>query len=92
MLVVTGSGYSQYLPEILRGEGLNLFTVGSTDDLTTAGLSTYSTVVLGETTLTGQQVTDLTTWVTAGGNLVAMRPDPQLVRSAGPHRGRRHAV
>ena len=79
VLLVNGSGaFGSYLPEIMRAEGLNLFTVGGTSDLTTGGLAPYASVVLGETTLSGTQVTALTDWVTAGGNLVALRPDPQL--------------
>ena len=79
VLVATGTGtYDSYLKEILRAEGLNLFTSGTTSALTTSGLAPYTTVVLGETTLTLDQVTALTTWVTAGGHLIAIRPDPRL--------------
>ncbi len=79
VLVATGTGtYGSYLKEILRAEGLNLFTAGTTDALTPAGLAPYTTVVLGETALTAAQVTALTAWVTAGGNLVAVRPDAGL--------------
>jgi len=79
VLVVTGNGtYGSYLLEIMRGEGLNLFTAGDTSDLTPSALPSYTTVVLGETTLTSGQVEALTDWVAAGGNLVAMRPDAQL--------------
>jgi hypothetical protein len=79
VLVATGTGtYGSYLKEILRAEGLNLFAAGTTADLTTAGLAPYTTVVLGETTLTADQVTALSAWVTAGGNLVAVRPDARL--------------
>ena len=35
-------------------------------------------VILGEMALTSAQVTMLSDWVTAGGNLIAMRPDKQL--------------
>ena len=34
--------------------------------------------MLGETGLSAAQVTMLDDWVHAGGNLIAMRPDPQL--------------
>ena len=79
ILVVKGSGtFGSYLPEIMRAEGLNLFTVGGTGALDAAGLAPYKTVVLGETTLSGAQVTALADWVTDGGNLVALRPDPAL--------------
>ena len=35
-------------------------------------------VVLGRTPLTAAQVSMFTTWVNGGGNLIALRPDPQL--------------
>ena len=79
VLVVKGTGaFGSYLSEILRAEGLNLFTVGGTGALDATGLAPYETVVLGETTLSSAQVTALTSWVNAGGNVVALRPDPQL--------------
>ena len=79
VLVVDGTGqFGSYLPEIMRAEGLNLFTVGGVGALDASGLAPYRTVILGETTLTSPQVTALTDWVQAGGNLVAMRPDPAL--------------
>ena len=79
VLLVKGSEpFGSYLPEIVRAEGLNLFTTGGTGALTSSGLAPYTTVILGETTLTADQVTALTDWVNAGGNLVALRPDPAL--------------
>ncbi|MCU0261744.1 MAG: DUF4082 domain-containing protein, partial [Ilumatobacteraceae bacterium] len=79
VLVVKGTGaFGSYLPEIMRAEGLNLFAVATTTALTASGLEPYETVVLGETTLTTEQVTALADWVTAGGDLIALRPDPQL--------------
>ena len=41
-------------------------------------LAGYDVAILGEMPLTAAQVTMLTSWVNAGGNLIAMRPDPQL--------------
>ncbi len=79
VLAVTGTGaFGSYLPEILRAEGFNLFATGTTASLTAEGLAPYTTVVLGETTLDADQVAALTAWVTAGGNLIAMRPDAKL--------------
>jgi hypothetical protein len=46
--------------------------------LSPAVLSGFDVVLLGQTTLTGAQVSTLTAWVNGGGNLVAMRPDKQL--------------
>ena len=41
-------------------------------------LANYDVVILGEMALTPAQVTLFSDWVTAGGNLIAMRPDKQL--------------
>ena len=51
--------------------------------LTAASLAPYSMVVLGDVPLSDAQVAALTTWVNAGGNLVAMRPDARLYSLAG---------
>ena len=79
LLIVKGtSEFGAYLPEMIRGEGLNLFTVRTTSSFTPSALAPYETVVLGETTLTPDQVAALTDWVNAGGNLIAMRPSASL--------------
>ncbi len=79
LLIVKGtSPFGAYLPEMIRGEGLNLFTVRTTSSLTASALAPYDTVVLGETTLSASQVAALTAWVDAGGNLIAMRPSGSL--------------
>ena len=80
VLVITSSAnaFSTYYAEILRTEGFNAF---STLDLTAVNASTlgaYDVVILGQTTLTSDQVSMFTTWVNGGGNLIAMRPDKQL--------------
>jgi hypothetical protein len=80
ILVVTATGnkFTQYLAEILQAEGLNAYATADVSALDATLLADYDVVVLGETALTAGQVTDLTGWVNAGGNLIAMRPDPQL--------------
>ena len=80
VLVITQgtSSFSAYYPEILRAEGLNAFAVRDISTVDTATLNGFDVAILGETTLTGAQVTTLINWVNAGGNLIAMRPDPQL--------------
>ena len=70
--------FSRYYAEILRSEGLNEFTVSDRSLVTPAILDAHDVVVLGETGLSAAQVTMLETWVDSGGNLIAMRPDPQL--------------
>src|SRR4029079_2863791 len=63
---------------ILTAEGLNGYRATDISTLTPAVLQTYDVVILGEIALSASQVAMLTDWVNAGGNLVAMRPDPQL--------------
>ena len=80
MLVVTSTAnpFGSYLGEILRNEGLNAFTTIDVAFLSPALLTGFDVVLLGEGTLNASQVSTLTGWVNGGGNLVAMRPDPQL--------------
>ncbi len=70
--------FTRYLAEILLAEGLNHYAVREIDDVDAAVLARYDAAVLGQTALTSGQVTMLSDWVTAGGNLIAMRPDVQL--------------
>ena len=51
--------------------------------VTATTLADYDVVILGEMPLTPTQVTMFTNWVTAGGNLIAMRPDKQLAALLG---------
>ena len=74
---------STYLLEIARAEGLNEFANLKNTDLSATTLAPYAVVVLGNVTITDTQVTALTNWVNAGGNLVLMRPDSRLLSLAG---------
>jgi hypothetical protein len=80
ILVVTSGadGFSRYLPEILRGEGLNEFDVADVGSLSPGLLAGRGVVVLGSTPLSADQAATLTAWVQAGGNLVAMKPSTIL--------------
>jgi hypothetical protein len=80
ILIVTSSSnpYTTFLPEIIRTEGFNEFDTADISVVTSATLSAYDLVILGDMSLTAAQVTTLTTWVNGGGNLIAMHPDPQL--------------
>ena len=80
ILVITSSSnlFSQYFAEILRTEGLNEFSLSDIATVTAGILSGYDIVILGDMALTTDQVSMLTTWVTDGGHLIAMRPDKQL--------------
>ncbi len=70
--------FSGYFAEILRSEGLNEFETFDVSGLDAAKAATFTTILLGPVSLTASQVSMLTSWVGAGGNLVASRPDPQL--------------
>lgn len=80
ILVVTNAThpFSAYYAEILLNEGLNQFALRDASAILPATLDEYEVVLLGETALTSGQVTTLSNWVSAGGNLIAMRPDKQL--------------
>jgi len=80
ILVVADAGnpFGLYTAEILRTEGLNAFAVADITELTVPLLADHDVVVLGEMSLTASQVTLLSDWVAAGGNLIALRPDAQL--------------
>jgi hypothetical protein len=78
--IVTSSAnpYSEYLAEIMRAEGFNEFSTIDVGSLSATVLAPLDVVVVGEVALTAAQASTLTTWVNAGGNLIAMRPDSDL--------------
>ena len=80
ILVITSSTnpFTGYLAEILKAEGLNEFTQADASTVTAAVLAQHDVAILGDMLPSGPQVDDLTDWVQAGGNLIAMQPDPQL--------------
>ena len=80
ILVITRAAdpFGRYYAEILRAEGLNEFAVADIATVSAATLAAYDVVLLAPMPLDAAQVTMLTSWVTAGGNLIAMRPDVQL--------------
>ncbi|BBH67979.1 hypothetical protein ACTI_46640 [Actinoplanes sp. OR16] len=78
VLVIRTPGFSPFLAEVLRAEGVNEFATADLSAVTATTLSQYDVVLLGQTALTAAQVAMLTTWVTGGGNLIAFRPDKQL--------------
>ncbi len=79
----TANKFGDYLPEILRSEGLNAFTTVDVTFVSPALLAGFDVVVLGDLPLTPGQVTTLTNWVNGGGNLIVMRPDKQLASLLG---------
>src|SRR5262249_26962012 len=79
----TSNPFSRYYAEILRTEGLNEFTVSDISTVTGASLGAYDVVILGEIPLTTAQASMFSTYVSAGGNLIAMRPDKRLASLLG---------
>jgi hypothetical protein len=70
--------YSHYYAEILRAEGLNLYSIVALESLSAAALAPLDTVILAELALTQAQADTLAAWVDGGGRLIAMRPDAKL--------------
>jgi chitodextrinase len=70
--------FSSYTGEILRAEGLNHFSELDVARLTPSVLAGVDVVVLGDVAVNAAQVSVLSDWVQAGGNLIALSPDPQL--------------
>src|SRR5512136_1416998 len=81
LLIVNSSAtdkFGAYLGEILRAEGLNAFDQIELSDLTAAQLAQYDLAILAQTPLSSAQANMLNTYVSGGGALLAMRPDPQI--------------
>jgi hypothetical protein len=78
VIVNNASAFGRYYSEILRAEGLNAFAIADISSVSATTLTAYDVVILAEMALTDSQVTMLSGWVTAGGNLIAMRPDKRL--------------
>jgi Bacterial Ig-like domain/Purple acid Phosphatase, N-terminal domain/RTX calcium-binding nonapeptide repeat (4 copies) len=71
--------FSNYYAEILRAEGLNEFTNAGISSVTPSVLAAHDVAILGDgPPLTAAKAQMLDDWVHAGGNLIAMRPDPKL--------------
>ncbi len=83
---------STYVTEIMEAEGLNAFSTNDISLVDASYLSNFEVVVLGDVTVTTAQVTALTNWVNAGGNLIALSPDKKLAALLGSHRLRNDAV
>ncbi len=77
------SPFGDYYAEILRAEGFNAFSVADIATVTPEVLGNYDVAILGEMPLTAAQVSTLSVWVNAGGNLIAMRPEPDLASLLG---------
>jgi hypothetical protein len=80
VLVITsaGSGFGSFYPEILRNEGLNHFAVADIGAVNGSTLAAYDLVILAKMPVSAAQADLLATWVSGGGNLIAMQPDATL--------------
>ena len=82
ILVISSSAnpFSRYPVEILRAEGLNEFAAKDISEISANPtlINNYDVILLGEFSLTPDIVAALTTWVTAGGTLIAFKPELQL--------------
>lgn len=78
ILTSAASPFSRYYVEILAAEGLNSYRAVDVAKMTPALLASYDVVILAEMALSAGQAAQLSAYVNGGGNLVAMRPDPQL--------------
>lgn len=78
VLTSAANKFTQYYTQILRAEGLNEFNTADVSTLSASLLANHDVAILGAVELTDAQVTILTNWVNAGGNLIAMRPDKKL--------------
>ncbi|MET0771309.1 MAG: hypothetical protein ABW081_15475, partial [Solirubrobacteraceae bacterium] len=80
ILVVTDPGdpFGRYYAEILRAEGLTAFDVSDLAAVTPEGLARHDAVLLAARDVGPEDVTMLSDWVRAGGDLVAMRPGAAL--------------
>ena len=74
----TSNPFSRYMVEILRAEGLNVFSTADITAVSETYLSDYDVAILGEMPVNPGQVTMLSNWVNNGGTLITMRPDAQL--------------
>ncbi|MGZ4723657.1 MAG: Ig-like domain-containing protein, partial [Ilumatobacteraceae bacterium] len=85
ILVVSSAAnpFSRYYTEILRNEGLNAFNAVDITSVDPTLLAAYEVVILGEVSIDPTQASMFATWVDGGGNLIAMRPDPDLANLLG---------
>jgi hypothetical protein len=64
--------------EILRAQGFNEFKAIDISAVTATVLNKYDVAIIGNIPLTAAKANLLTTWATAGGTLIAFRPDAKL--------------
>ncbi|CAN7286993.1 hypothetical protein LJR219_001368 [Phenylobacterium sp. LjRoot219] len=94
ILIVGGADnpFSAYYPELLKAEGLNLFTAMRAQDLTAEALADRQVVLVVSSLLSPAAIAALEDWVRAGGLLVAMRPQGPVLELMGFTRTRADAL
>lgn len=75
--------FASFSVEILKAEGLNLFQVETLAAINSKVLKKFKVVILTETLLTAAQADVFRAYVSAGGNLIAFRPDKGLAEIFG---------
>jgi hypothetical protein len=85
ILLVTdpNNPFTTYYTEILTAEGLKYYNTIPLGQVNATVLDDYDVVILGQVALTDAQATLFSDWVTAGGKLIAMRPDKKLASLLG---------
>ncbi len=74
----TSNPFSRYMVEILRAQGYTEFEAVDISEVTPSMLTNYDVVLLGNMTATSGLVSELTTFVNAGGTLIAQKPSSLL--------------
>lgn len=90
VLIVQGSDnpYSSYYPEILKAEGLNLYSAVQAQHLDADSLTGRRVVLLASARIPPTTVPALEQWVRDGGLVISMRPGPSLRPLLGVKRAR----
>lgn len=83
MIPASANTFGAYLAEILAAEGLNSFYLATVDEIPVQSLGQFPLILLGEGELTSAQVERLASYVSAGGRLIAMRPQARLAEVLG---------
>ena len=75
--------FGEYYAEILRAEGLNLFAVVDIELLTSDRLASTDVVILTVPRLNDEKADQLEEWLRSGGNLIAIKPEGNLLSILG---------
>jgi len=79
----TSNGYSDYVGEMLKTEGLNEFQMEDISVVNSTYLSNFDTVILTSMSLTSGRIDTIKQYVQGGGTLIAFKPDAGLASQFG---------